>query len=59
MTRYIPYPDYLERIEYHGNTEVERIRTRSGALVSREWLLFNSVEEAECFFNDDCGYIIQ
>jgi hypothetical protein len=38
--------------EYHGNTAIEVVRRRSGTAVSREWLIFDSVREAEGFFHE-------
>ena len=43
---------YKESFEYHGNTAVEHIRRHSGVTVLRDWIIFDSVEEAEAFFND-------
>lgn len=53
MTHCIDYPDYQEAYEYHGNTSVERTRLLDGA-VEREWLLFDTVEEAANFFHEQC-----
>ncbi len=54
MTRYIAYSDHLDYLVYHGNTAIERIRTRAGATVLRDWIHFDTVEEAETYFNDVC-----
>ncbi len=54
MTKYIAYSDCLDYLVYHGNTAIERIRTRAGATVLRDWIYFDSVEEAQTYFNDDC-----
>jgi hypothetical protein len=51
MVRYDTDYDLKERYEYHGHTTVERIRLRSGAVVSRDWIMFDSVQEAEDYFN--------
>lgn len=37
--------------EYHGNTEVERVKKSGNRVVSREWVLFDTVEEAMDYFN--------
>ena len=37
--------------EYHGNTEVKRIRKKGDAVISRDWLVFDSVDEAMEFYN--------
>jgi hypothetical protein len=41
-----------ESFEYHGNTSVEHIRRHGGVTILRDWIIFDSVEEAEAFFND-------
>jgi hypothetical protein len=46
---------YVERrFEYHGNTAVERIQKKAGKFVRRDWLYFDSVEEAEDYFVNVC-----
>ena len=63
MTRYELYPDYQDYYEYHGNTSVEMTRKQAGITIKRDWILFDSVEEAQKFFYDDCngdqGYYAQ
>ncbi|MBI5552425.1 MAG: hypothetical protein HY911_13040 [Desulfobacterales bacterium] len=54
MTRYYQNADGQELFEYHGNTAIERIRKHRGR-VRRDWLFFDSAEEAEAFFNDQCA----
>ena len=54
MTGQIAYQDYLETYEYHGNVSVERVR-RQGGTIEREWLYFDSTEEAVEFFNEMCA----
>lgn len=51
MVRYGTDNDLRERYEYQGHTAIERIRSRSGVVVSRDWILFDSIQEAEEFFN--------
>lgn len=46
--------DYQDLFEYHGSTTIERIRKQNGAVIWRDWILFNSVEEAEDYLNDAC-----
>ena len=46
---------YTEIFEYHGNTSIEHIRNHNGVTILRDWLIFDSVEEAEAFFNDQCS----
>lgn len=48
-------PIYTESFEYHGNTAIERIRRHDGVTILRDWIIFDSVEEAETFFNDHCS----
>jgi hypothetical protein len=54
MTRYFKNEDGQEIFEYHGNTAIERIRRQRGR-VRRDWLFFDSAEEAEAFFNEQCA----
>ena len=53
MTRCAIYPDYQDCYEYHGSTTIERIRQEAGRTIQRDWLLFDSVEEAQEFFNSN------
>jgi hypothetical protein len=53
MTRYYRNEEGQEAYEYHGNTAIERIRRQRGR-VRRDWIFFDSAEEAEAFFNDQC-----
>ena len=54
MTAIIDYHDFQERYEYHGNVAIERTRLQDGA-VERDWLFFDSAEEAVAFFNEQCA----
>ena len=54
MTKHTFNQPYHEFFEYHGNTTVERVTTRGSGQVTREWIIFDSVEEAQDFFNNDC-----
>ena len=49
------YHDYFE---YFGNTEIERIRQHAGRILRRDWIIFDSVEEAMEFFNSKCGEFV-
>jgi hypothetical protein len=42
--------DYQDNYEYHGNTTIEVIRKQDGITIDRDWILFDSVEEAQDFF---------
>jgi len=46
-------PQDHERFEYHGSTVVERIQTIEGSSPLRDWLLFDTVEEAADFFYEN------
>ncbi len=63
MTRNEFYTNYQDRYEYHGSTTIERIRKQAGQTIKRDWILFDSVEEAQEFFNsnyvDFGGYYVQ
>jgi len=52
MTREADTPDYTETLEYHGSTIIERTCRLGGRVVRREWLLFDSLEEADACFNE-------
>jgi len=49
------YQNYQEKFEYHGNTAIERIRKRGRIVIARDWLLFDTVEDAAEYFNSSCG----
>lgn len=51
MTGYITCPEYQESYEYHGNTSIEHTRIIDGH-VERQWIYFDSAEEAVTFFNE-------
>jgi hypothetical protein len=53
MTHHIVSPDYEEYFEYHGNVAIERVRLTKGR-VERDWLYFDSAEEAVDFFTEQC-----
>ena len=42
-----------EYFEYHGSTIVERIQLVNGISPQRDWLLFDTVEEAADFYNEN------
>ena len=54
MTRDISYPDYYDSYEYHGGTTIEQTRRQDGAIIWRDWIIFDTVEEAAEYFNDAC-----
>ena len=53
MVRQIDTCEAEEYFEYHGHTMIERIRKQAGDTVARDWLLFDSVEEAADYFNEN------
>jgi len=54
MIRRINTPVYQEIYEYFGNTAVLLTRKLGSLTVWRDWLLFNTVEEASEYFNTNC-----
>ncbi len=54
MTKHIFVQYHHEYFEYHGNTIVERIRKGTGNTISRDWIIFDSVEEAQDYFHNNC-----
>ena len=54
MTHSISYPEYYDCYEYHGNTTIELTRKQDGMTIWRDWILFDTVEEAAEYFNDAC-----
>lgn len=42
-----------ECFEYYGSTVVERVQYRRGSPAVRYWLLFDTVEEAEDYYNEN------
>jgi hypothetical protein len=53
MTLQNYYSDYHERYEYHGNTAIEVTREKDGVTIKRDWIFFDSVQEAQDFFYDN------
>lgn len=51
MRREIDYESYEDRYEYQGGTLIEHVRLREGRILWREWLEFESIEEAEEAFH--------
>jgi hypothetical protein len=62
MTRLESYSTYQDCYEYHGSTTIERTRKQAGIAIERDWILFDSIEEAQEFFNNNCvawgGYYV-
>ena len=53
MTLKTYYSDYQEKYEYHGNTAIEVTREKNGVTIKRDWIFFDSVQEAQDFFYDN------
>jgi hypothetical protein len=58
MRKYELYSNYSDAFEYYGNNEILRVRKQYGMIVRRDWLVFNSTEEAMEHFNTKCGAYI-
>ena len=52
------YIDYHDQFEYFGNTEIERIRKQGEKTIRHDWIIFDTVDEAMDFFNDQCGEFV-
>ena len=52
------YTDYQDYFEYFGNTEIERIRIQGERVIKRDWIIFDTVDQAMEFFNDRCGEFV-
>ncbi len=55
MVNTITASQQSDRLEYHGGTTIERVRKQAGLTILHDWLLFDSVEEAEEYFNEACS----
>lgn len=53
MTLQNYYSDYNESYEYHGNTAIEVTREKDGMTIKRDWIFFDSVQEAQDFFYEN------
>jgi hypothetical protein len=53
MTLQNYYSDYYENCEYHGNTAVEITLVKKGVTIKRDWIFFDSVQEAQNFFYEN------
>ena len=49
------YATFQDYFEYHGGTTIERVRKSAGKTVQQQWLMFDSVEAAQEYFNCCCG----
>jgi hypothetical protein len=55
MRKQEQHTDYHDHFEYFGNTEIERIRKQGEKTIRHDWIIFDTVDEAMDFFNDQCG----
>ena len=55
MRKYEIYPTYKDSFEYLGSTEILRIREQYGTIIRKDWIVFNSPDEAMDYFNTKCG----
>ena len=55
MRKYEIYPTYSDLFEYYGNTEILRIRKQYGKIIRKDWIIFDSPDEAMDHFNSKCG----
>ena len=51
MTRHEYHHHFHDLFEYHGCTTIEFVRKHFGKTIKRDWLLFDSVEEATEYFD--------
>ena len=58
MRKHEFYTDCHDYFEYFGNTEIERIRKQHNKTVRRDWIIFDSVDEALEYFNNTCGEFV-
>ncbi len=54
MTRHLTSEAYCDCYEYHGSTQIEHTRTQAGETLWRDWIIFDTVEEAADYFNAAC-----
>jgi hypothetical protein len=51
MTRQMSVDEFCDCYEYHGSTTIAHRRTQGGETVWKDWILFDTVEEASEYFN--------
>ena len=51
MTKHEYHQNCHDLFEYHGSTTIEFIRKKFGETIKRDWLLFDTIEEATDFFD--------
>ena len=55
MIKFTFDPDYQDCYEYHGNTTIELTRKQGQITLWRDWITFDTVEEATDYFNQHCS----
>jgi hypothetical protein len=55
MTKRIAGDEYCDCYEYHGCTTIEHTRRQEGETVWRDWIIFDTVEEAADYFYLACS----
>jgi hypothetical protein len=58
MRKHELYTEYHDYFEYFGNTEIQRIRKKGQQTIRRDWLIFDTADEAMAFFNERCGEFV-
>jgi len=53
MTKLEVYPSFLDYLEYDGSTNIKLTRKQNGQTILQDWLMFDTVEAALEYFNDD------
>ena len=54
MNYNVAYPTYYDSYEYYGNTEIVLTRKFGDMTIWRDWILFDSAEEASDYYNNHC-----
>jgi hypothetical protein len=55
MTKQSFDPGYQDCYEYHGNTTIELTRKQGQITLWRDWITFDTVQEATDYFNECCS----
>ena len=55
MRKHELYPEYNDTFEYLGRTEIMRIRRKGTRTIRRDWIIFESTQEALAHFENKCG----
>ena len=56
MVRCLMYPNYTDNYYYEeGSTTIALERNNSGKIVYRNWLQFDTPEQAQKYFEEKCG----